>query len=876
MKAASHSRDRPAAGTPEPDGLAQFTAGALAAQFGRRSRLAAQGLAALRSAQDDAMPAADDERFLVETYYAMVVALAAMAAIDASHDGRSTFGDLASAAPRQRRDVAAGWFRPPAEPCATGDATVFPLGPLGWWIDAWNNAIEKWLLDAIDQLAIGGVFRAEAAWPSDFSGQGDFFRLLYEDLVPQAERHRLGEYYTPDWLAAHVLDQVGYAGQRDQRLIDPTCGSGVFLIAAIRRLRAAEAQAPHGALEEPRRPAADCPATDPAVDPSIGPMPDGAPNGLPRGAPDSAPNDISPQEAAGDDARAGRWQRTVCRRILGNIGGLEIQPAAVLAARANYLIALGPLARWCDPRELPVLAWDAVLDVPSAAWSQAEPEGILTRAPGGESFDFVVGNPPWIAWDRLPDDYRTATDPLWRRYGLFSLSAREARYGGAKKDLCALVVLAAADRYLRPGGRLGMVVTQTLFQTKGAGDGFRRFQLGRDGVPLGVTRVDDLVAVRPFAGAANRPSVVVLRKGEPTTYPVPYVRWLPDAASTPPPPSADRSSPPRSDGAATAPGARLDLLEACPIAPNQPGSPWLILPRGVGRSVRAMLRPSDYRAQLGANSGGANGVYWLEPIARDGDRILVRNLAARGRCKVEPIEAWLEAELLHPLLLWSDVARFRARPSAAILMVQDAATRAGIAPDRMRADYPLAHAYLRRFEAVLRRRAALRRYQQNQPFYSMYNVGPATFAPIKVVWRRMDRTIRAAVVEPVDDPLLGRRTVVPQETCALVACDAADEAHYLCALLNSRPVHCVAAGHQIAGGKGFGTPGMLEFIGIGRFDPEDPRHRQLAELSRQAHAAARDDRPPRRANAAEWLDAIDRLAASLWGIPEVALAAMRA
>ena len=48
----------------------------------------------------------------------------------------------------------------------------------------------------------------------------------------------------------------------------------------------------------------------------------------------------------------------------------------------------------------------------------------------------------------------------------------------------------------------------------------------------------------------------------------------------------------------------------------------------------------------------------------------------------------------------------------------------------------------------------------------------------KVVWRRMDRRINAAVVEAIDDPLLGRRPVVPQETCVLAACESADEAHY--------------------------------------------------------------------------------------------------
>jgi hypothetical protein len=120
----------------------------------------------------------------------------------------------------------------------------------------------------------------------------------------------------------------------------------------------------------------------------------------------------------------------------------------------------------------------------------------------------------------------------------------------------------------------------------------------------------------------------------------------------------------------------------------------------------------------------------------------------------------------------------------------------------------------------------------------MYDVGPYTAAPVKVVWRRMDRQINAAVVEQADDPRLGPRPVVPQETCVLVAADSADEAHYLCALLNSAGIGSLVAAHSVCGGKSFGTPGMLDYLSLRRFDPADPWHQALACLSRQAHAKA--------------------------------------
>jgi hypothetical protein len=211
------------------------------------------------------------------------------------------------------------------------------------------------------------------------------------------------------------------------------------------------------------------------------------------------------------------------------------------------------------------------------------------------------------------------------------------------------------------------------------------------------------------------------------------------------------------------------------------------------------------------------------------------------------------------LVRWADLGRWHATPSAHILLTQDAATRTGIDQAEMRREYPKTHAYLRRFERVLSGRAAYRQYQQSKAFYSMYNVGTYTLAPIKVVWRRMDRRINAAVVEEVDDPLLGPRTLIPQETCVLIEAESADEAHYVCAVLNSSIVNFLVASHSVVGGKGFGTPGMLDFVKLVRFDPGNPRHAELSACSRMAHMAVACGNDP-----AETQRRIDQLAGELW------------
>jgi hypothetical protein len=280
-------------------------------------------------------------------------------------------------------------------------------------------------------------------------------------------------------------------------------------------------------------------------------------------------------------------------------------------------------------------------------------------------------------------------------------------------------------------------------------------------------------------------------------------------------------------------------------------------------------------------------------LARESGGVRVRNLTEKGKRTVEAVETVIEPDLLYPLVRWADVDCYCARPSAHLLLAQDASTRAGREPAWMERHVPRTYAYLQRFEALLQRRAAYRRYQDRKPFYSMYNVGPYTLAPVKVVWRRMDRRIRAAVLEAVDDPWLGRWPVVPQETCVLVACGSEEEAHYLCAVLNSGPANRLVAAHSVVGGKGFGTPGILDFLPIRFYDGRDPRHAALAACSRQAHALQReqknrgtgdkgtDEQGSRRAGElrpaargaggqptlGDLAGRIDRLVADLWDLP---------
>ncbi len=82
------------------------------------------------------------------------------------------------------------------------------------------------------------VFRLIAQEVSTFDFQNvdeDILKGVYQELIDLDTRHALGEYYTPDWLCERILKEFDI--KQGSRILDPACGSGSFLIAAVHRFR---------------------------------------------------------------------------------------------------------------------------------------------------------------------------------------------------------------------------------------------------------------------------------------------------------------------------------------------------------------------------------------------------------------------------------------------------------------------------------------------------------------------------------------------------------------------------------------------------------------------------------------------------------------
>lgn len=497
-----------------------------------------------------------------------------------------------------------------------------------------------------------------------------------------------------------------------------------------------------------------------------------------------------------------------------SIAGIDRNPLACLSARANLVLLLGKPRQ---PTQIPIYCADSLLDA----------------VPVGE-FDLLAGNPPWVNWETMPHEYREQTRTLWQEYGLFAHRGMDVILGKGKKDLSALMTLVWADRYLREGARMSVILTDTTLKASAAA-GFRRFATDR--MTLQLQQVDDLSPMNIFKGASTRSVILTLQKGSATRYPVPYTLWHSRSRLR------DRDSLVRIQPQLTP----VQLL-AEPIGAE--GSPLAAAKRGALQALRRFRGTSSYQAHAGVYTGGANAVYWLEVLEQQGELSRVRNIVAGAKRIIPQREAWIESALIYPLLRSGDVSRWSSAPSAFILMVQDVDRRRGLDPDELRRTFPLAYTWLQQFEPELRSRAAFRRYfAGDAPFYSMFDVGRYSFAAHKVIWQGMGAFSMQAAVQ---QPLGGKAVMSNQAVQPFIAAQHSDEAHYLAACLNNPLFDFAVICRGQAGAKSFAQPGMLQHLYIPRYDAHNPDHQRMAQLSRQAHDGQPDEGALLQGSAAVW------------------------
>ena len=677
----------------------------------------------------------------------------------------------------------------------------------------------------------------------------DILKALYESLIDPETRHDLGEYYTPDWLAARMVS-TAVDSPLEQRVMDPACGSGTFLFHAVRAvLSAAQAIGMHS------------------------------------------------EEAV--------------RRATRQIAGIDIHPVAVIFARVTYLLALMPALREGHPGSLPVpvylgdaLQWNlarpgeketepdmfagartleifvpavtldgptprrlaaATLNFPAAVASDAglfdrvlntmiefgarsrsvahfgawierlssvatddrdvlkdtyelmarlQSEGRnhiwgyvarnLARpvwlSSEGQKADVVIGNPPWLAYRRMRGAYQ-------ERYWAEARAAKVwwSGRGTSANDLSSYFFLRSALLYMRESGQIALIMPQAAMSRRAYAN-FRRGEVVRFGTFEFWLRFTEAWAFGPEVWPLFPVPCCVLYANR-------HDRAI--AASLPAQVLRFEGNLPRRDASEAEAAAKLTGAIA----------PW--------PAIASDESESRYRR---AFRQGAilvpRRLVLVEPVQTTG--MLPANPTfplVRGRVgkqdkspwkAVEPPQDTIEGAFLRPALLGESVAPFRViSPLQAVIPWNEERGELMDSGKAANRGYPRLARWLERAEALWNENGRGRRSFLEQYDYFGQLSAQFPIAPIRVVYAASGTHPAAAVVEEYAS--------VVEHKLYWAQVESPREARYLCGLLNSEALRTEVEQFQSQGQWGARDFDKYVFNApIPRFDEGNALHRRIA------------------------------------------------
>jgi hypothetical protein len=189
----------------------------------------------------------------------------------------------------------------------------------------------------------------------DFSGLSEeILGDIYQVFLPTAKRKRLGEFYTPASIVDWLLEQTVFSHE-DGKLLDPSCGSGSFLVRYV-----------HRCLE--------------------------------------------------DAKRRGLSQDEVLQELQTNVWGFDLNPFAAFISHFQLMWAMVRFKPSADPPKIQVYNLNSLLrdaDLVPILGEGYLPPGSTERDSG--QWKYIVGNPPYIRAERVKygDEMRGLWQQVW-------------------------------------------------------------------------------------------------------------------------------------------------------------------------------------------------------------------------------------------------------------------------------------------------------------------------------------------------------------------------------------------------------------------------------------------------------------------------------
>jgi hypothetical protein len=728
--------------------------------------------------------------FVLHTYYAVLLKLIALLVADTVH----LLGPISLVA-RVRKNPATEW-KSAEEQLPKLAANLIEKDVFSWFKTETNSPVSAALgavAERIEHYDAGSVRR-------------DVLKRVYQQLIPPKLRKALGEFYTPDWAAEITLDAAGYQGHG--RLIDPSCGSGTFLVLANNRLI---------------------------------------------------------------EANPKRESSELLDLVLESVVGLDLNPVAVSTARINYLLSIVELIRTAklskgiripvylansvvvpaesrlNPEapvaEVPI--WDRTLVVPFDSKSPRTTNELLaqleefasrdvahylsairnTIGVGFEEnyrpilrelhrfvsdlqsrdangiwarfvenffaplfigkFDFVVGNPPWVAPIHMPKAYRDHVNELMESSGYQEvykpkLRTATARFAGGEPAFvaCLPFIPVAFERYLKQTdeARVAFLLTSSLARSLNAG-GWRESVISDR-----LESVVDLTPITDIHEGANSWAFVPVLKNPPVRMEIEYDFVQRSGAKVRKATSEDRPNLVHNAWS-------LDR-GAVSFSTSDKKSPWLTAPKEVGAIFRRMIdgqpRVGDVYSMNTGIKTDDNKVYYLKSVDRlVGHHAWVTTLGSE--------QILIESALLYPVVLGKNLGAWTTEYSWMILPHR----REDWKPypeAHFQREFPEAFAYFDRHKSTLIRRQDYLNQGSKLPFYTVFRLSENKMGRDHVACPLIETSLKASLVPESTklDPVSSPRPIIVDQSARTVDVDPHRAALYVAGLLNSTPYRALA------------------------------------------------------------------------------------
>ena len=377
-----------------------------------------------------------------------------------------------------------------------------------WYVydGAWDSELYEVILECIKTLSIYDNNQLIFAKGNIH----DLFIDLYESIIPKEVRHSLGEYYTPNWLSEHVLQNTPL--EDNWNGLDPCAGSGTFILQMIKKII--------NDTEDKKNIISEITTRIKAID--INPVAVLTCRinyfiAISKYIDIEQMDTIEIPVYLGDSAyvplitieenitfinhtiftQKGEIYFSLPESILSNWSKLqllvpEIESSIVDLNKEEAVQQIILLVKEDDRTSLVLNKVEEfianLIHLEKQNWDRIWIRiiiGFLRIATLGK-FSLIIGNPPWIDWKVLPDGYRETIKNICIDRHLFS---GDSHTGGINLNICALIVNVVTNNWLKQEGILAFLMPKSiLFQPSYSG--FRKLTQN-DGVNLKYIKIVD-------------------------------------------------------------------------------------------------------------------------------------------------------------------------------------------------------------------------------------------------------------------------------------------------------------------------------------------------------------------------------------------------